>query len=152
MAASTDTGDIRPEIAEALSGGALWMGRSSDDLDGEGHHVSSRYVDLYWTPMVGPSVVSLLRWSIHRLPSDDVGVRQIDAWEIPEALGRLAPTKAAAVVVRTVQFGAATFFKRVQQGSPPTVIVREFLPCLSAARLDRLSPVMRKRHEMEMGR
>jgi hypothetical protein len=133
---------VRPALAESIERGALLMGRLPARADQ--HPVSGRYVDLFWTPTVGAATTALLRWGLHRLPLD--GHDQVDTWEMVEALGRLNPSKALSVLMRTLSFGAA---KYEAVDGEPLILLRSSLPDLSDSRLVRLSPHLQRLHRQE---
>jgi hypothetical protein len=130
------------EIRGQFLDGAVRMGRS----DSFGHEVGSQYVDLFWTPVLGPSVLALMRWARWRLPERESIL--VPTTEICEALGRMAPGKACAIVKRAISFHAADF---VERGPGSVVVVRGALPWLSEPRVEQLSPGLRTAHEALAG-
>lgn len=138
--------DQRDEREEEIRGqfldGAVRLARS----EGSGHEVGSRYVDLFWTPVLGPSVLALLRWAHWRLPEREALL--VPTAEICEALGRMHPGKAFAIVNRAVQFHAADL---VERGPGHVVVIRSALPELSDQRIEQLSPGLRTAHTILAG-
>lgn len=108
-----------------------------------GWAIGSPYVDLFWTPVVGAGAMAFARWAQHRLTKGEVTV--FTSVEIGEALGRMHPGKACAVVTRAVLFHVAEL---VPSGGEFDVIqVRTALPTLGDDRVDQLSPALRRLHE-----
>lgn len=117
---------------------------------GAGHPIGSPYVDLFWTPIVGPGAMAFARWAQHRLSPESVS--RISAAEISEAIGRIHVGKACSIVKRAVQFHLADVVENDADFAPLGYViqVRRAMPSLSDQRIEQLSPGLRQVHERMM--
>ena len=114
----------------------------SDPLVEEhGYPVESRYVEIFWLPILGPSAT----WAFRRLAriaaTDDIA---ISVTELASALGLGHGTGRSSMIARTlarlVMFGMARW-----EGD--AIAVRQAVAPLPARHLARLSPALQRAHE-----
>lgn len=131
-------------ITAELEAGALRVGRHPL-IPADGFPAASPYTDLFWTPVVGPTVVALLRWADAVLPMVPGSALAYRSEVIEEAMGNVHPAKLAAIMLRTIRFNLAGLDRA--QDLAPTVLLRTVVPKLTDARLERLSDKLQAHHE-----
>lgn len=136
--------EVLEMITAELEAGALRLARHPL-VAPDGFPACSAYTDLFWTPVVGPTVVALLRWADAVLPALQGQALAYRSEVIEEALGNLNAAKLAAVMLRAIRFNLAGLDRA--QDLAPTVLLRTWVPRLTEARLDRLSEKLQAHHE-----
>lgn len=107
-----------------------------DDLDVRGQHVTSRYVEKFWLPTIGPACLWLLRHASYHTH----GMYAVDAEVLAASIGLRVPSLERALT-RLVTFDTA---HRVDHWCWR---LRTHLPPLSRRALDKLPAAMRDEHE-----
>ena len=112
-------------------------------VDEVGASVFSRYVELYWLPILGPSALWILRRIVMGFEASPHGF-ELDCATTAADMGlRFSPSpnnSFSRSLQRCVYFGAL----QVHQGG---LAVRCYLPPISKRHLQRLSPALRDGHD-----
>ena len=112
-------------------------------VDDGGASVFSRYVELYWLPILGPSALWILRRMVMGFESFPHGYA-LDCASTATDMGlRFSPSpnnSFSRSLQRCLYFGAL----QVHQGG---LAVRCYLPAISKRHLQRLSPALREGHD-----
>jgi len=112
-------------------------------IDQLGHDPRSRYAELFWLGVLGPSTTLLLRHLADTLDAGS-GSAHVDLIDIAARLGlghrggRNSPLSGS--MQRAVRFGAA------RSAGPNTLEVRHRLAPLNRAQVERLPPALQSRH------
>lgn len=112
-------------------------------VDNGGASVFSRYVELYWLPVLGPSALWILRRMVMGFESFPEGY-ELDCATTATDLGLRFSSSPNNSFTRSLQ--RCLYFGTLQthQGG---LAVRCNLPAISARQLQRLSPALRNAHE-----
>ena len=112
-------------------------------VDEDGASVFSRYAELYWLPILGPSALWILRRIVMGFEASPHGF-ELDCATTATDMGlrfSLSPNNSfSRSLQRCLYFGAL----QVHQGG---LAVRCYLPAISKRHLQRLSPALRDGHD-----
>lgn len=112
-------------------------------VDEGGASVFSRYAELYWLPILGPSALWILRRMVMGFESFPLGY-ELDCATTATDMGlRFSPSpnnSFSRSLQRCLYFGAL----QLHQGG---LAVRCYLPAISKRHLQRLSPALREGHD-----
>jgi|SRR5580658_5038393 hypothetical protein len=134
-------------LLEPTTTGTLRIEAWTDAIaDGVGHDPRSRYVEIYWLPVLGPSTTLLLRRLAGGLDAHPEGF-EMDLDETARALGLGTGERKGrhAPFMRTL--GRCVDFEMAQLREPATFAVRRRLPSLERRHVLRLPARLREDHD-----
>jgi hypothetical protein len=111
-------------------------------LDEHGSHVTSRYCETFWLPVIGPSALWLLR---HAAIHTEQGAYTVDVDTLARSIGLGGAHGAHAPIVRTLN--RLDDFRGGVGGWRTTWALRTHLPPLTARQAERLPEPLRAAHE-----
>ncbi len=119
-------------------------------IDRLGHDPRSRYAELFWLPILGPSTILFLRHCVTLLDEACAGADQDVEIELTTTATRLGlghrggrNSPMARTIGRASRFGAA------RPAGAQALQVRRYMPPLTRAQVNRLPAGLRARHQAE---
>jgi len=114
---------------------------SSPEKIQDGHHVLSFYVERFWTPILGPTSVMVLRRVVHESVSRDATTFALDQKLLFRSIGVTGSSAARRVLARL------EMFRHVTRQSDDRFCFSTHLAPLHRGQIARLHPVQQREHE-----